>query len=515
MAVQAVADESCAAFDGITSPLEPRAVHRFVVGEDAGPTPMSAEAATQELGDPVAALLFLRGRFPRTAAELVDQLRKVADGADPLQQHATFVLGEGSQVAFSDDTATVDRGLRFLIACGKPTEPDVIMSTPAPDAPFVELMAWDRKGGGFNFYRTVDGAWVFAGNSRAALVAPTEGKGPFDSHVTGNLLMKELRKPWIHWHSSAGHMIDTVFALDDPRRRHDWFTQRQGADVFEKTVARPSIRRWTEARFEASAGPPGRVMKQILDTSTVNLIASHTESRRALSAGDPVKLPQTFFVDSEALTEVLGLPAPPALSVEAQLYAAALARFEFTLRAAGGFSQPGDSRFAFIVPERAFEDRVALEQAIDRKLVTPRLAACLLMVDFANPVFSARRATLLSHLPEAADEDLSQALAEAILAASKEPAAGAAELEFATLWAAGDDWPKQFGALLNRYYATLPSRVASRTSFDDYVRLAESRRQRVRKMPIFENRLLFPETNITPENLEMRPDGTVVQGAQT
>lgn len=500
------------AFERITLPLDPGAVHRFVVGEDAGPTPMNAEAAAQELGDPVAMLLFLRGRFPRTASELVDQLRDTVDDSDPLHQHATFVLGEGSHLAFSDDTAGVNRGLRFMIACGERSQPDVIMSTPAPDEPFVELMAWDRTLGGFNYYRTVAGAWVFAGNSRAALMAPTEGKGPFESHVSGNLLMKELRKPWIHWHSSAAHMIDAVFAPDDPRRHHPWFTQKQGADVFEKAVAKPSIRRWTRAGFETSAESPARVVKRILDTTTVNLIASHTASERAISAGDPVQVPQTFFVDSEALTEVLDLPAPPSLSVEAELYADTLRGFEFTLHA-DGFSRPGDTRFAFVVPERAFEDRVALEQAIAQELVTERLAACLLMVDFANPVFSARRASLLAYVPDVAEGNFVQTLVDTILAAAKGSGSGSGELEFADRWAAGDDWPEQFGALLNRYYATLPAQVASREGFDDYIRLAESRRERVRAMPIFENRLLFPETNITPENLEMRPDGTVAQGA--
>ena len=426
MTAEAIADESCAAFTRITQPLDPGAVHRFVVGEDAGPSRMGDQAVAQELGDPVATLLFLRGRFPRSAAELVNQLRDAADDGDPLRQHATFVLGEGSQIAFSDETATVDRGLRFLVACGEPDEPDVIMSTPTPDGPFVELMAWDRATGGFNYYRTVDGAWVFAGNSRAALVPSTEGKGPFESHVSGNLLMKELRKPWIHWHSSAGHMIDTVFAQEDTRRRHTWFTQKQGADVFERAVARPSVRRWTKARFEVRAEPPKRVIKQVLDTLTVNLIASPTESRRAVSAGDPVKMPQTFFVDSEALTEVLGLPAPPSLSVVAELYAATLRKFEFTLRSRDGFSQPGDTRFAFVVPERAFEDRVVLERAISGKLLTERLAACLLMVDFPNPVFSARRASLLAHVPDAADEDFSEALADAILAAATDSAADSA-----------------------------------------------------------------------------------------
>jgi hypothetical protein len=509
VAVEVIADVSCGALDRVRRPLEPNVVHRFLVGSDPGPVALDGEAAAALLGDPVATLLLLEGRFPHTGAQLVDGLRDAAGAGDPLATHTTFALAEGGNIVFSPATAAVDRGLRFLVACGAEGRQDVIVSAAGPDDAFVEVMAWDRAAGGFNYYRTVKGAWVFAGNSRHALVAPTDGKGPFESHVNGNLIMKELRRPWIHWHSVLGLILDTALAPDDPRLRHPWFSEKRGADVFETTVARPAIRRWTKARFEQRAEPPARILRQILETATVNLICSPTESRLAQSAGDPVRLPQTFFVDSEVLTEVLDLPAPPAVLVDGATYAASLQRFGFELHS-GDFRRAGDTRFAFVVPERAFEDRVALEAALAAGIVTKRLAACLLMVDFANPVFSPRRAALLAHAADAVDAEFAAATAGAILAAADGTPEGSAEREFAARWATGGDWPARFGALLQGYYDALRPRAATQAGFDDFTRLAESRRRLVRAMPIFENRLLFAETNMADERLGMRPDGTVV-----
>lgn len=508
MAVEVIADETCAALGQVVQSLDRAAVHRFLVGVDRGPVKLDDADATELLGDPLATLLLLNGVFPRTGTELVEALREAAGDGDPLAQHATFVLGEGGHILFSE-SASLQRGLRFIVAIGEQSKPDIIVSTPGPDEALIEAMAWDRAAGGFNYYRTVRGAWVFAGNSRDALIGPTEGKGPFESHVSGNLVMKELRRPWINWHSVVGLIFDTIFAPADQLPRHPWFAGKQGADIFETTVARPSIRRWNTARFATRAEPARRVLKQVVESTTVNLICSPTESRLAVSAGDPVRLPQTFFVDSEALTEVLDLPAPPGVAVDGRVYRSTLERFEFRLRGSGGYSRPGDTRFAFVVPERAFEDRVAIEAAVKSGLISRRLVACLLMVDFPNPVFSARRASLLAHAADVPDAEFSQATADAILAAAEGSPDGSAEREFAARWDAGDEWRDAFSTLLSAYYDTLRAHAATQAGFDDYTRLAESRRARVRDMPIFENPLLFAATNLPPQQLEMRPDGTV------
>lgn len=528
MALNAVIgqDVTCGVFRRLPSDaLEDGVIHRFVVGEDTALRKLSPEEARAELGDPFATLLLRAGTFPRTGSEVLDALRAAVDPDDPLARTTFFLVGEGGQLPFDAETAAVDRSLRFLATTGPGEEgPDVMISTGHPDSGDVELMAWDRASGGFNYYRTAgdSSAWVFAGNSRHALLEATEGKGPFESHKSGNLLMKELRFPWLHWHSFAANILPGVFAEGDSRRAHPWFVGKDaaGAATLEVSVAKPSIERWTRTRFtaitkdgEMTVERPSRIMLQILDTPTVNLITSHTESRAAPGEAT-VDLPQTFFVDSEALVEVLGLRAPPPFAVAGSIYAQSLATFNFRVSDGAGFERPGDTHFAFVVPERAFEDTVVVREAVRSGLLTERLAACLLMTDFPNPVFSARRARLLAHVPEHAtvsggQSDFSETMGDAIAQAAQATDADSPEREFAALWAAGDGWRDAANALLTEYHAGVQQQLTVQEGFDAYCRLAQSRREGVRAMPIFEFPLLFPVTNIPPAARSMRRDGTV------
>ena len=526
MTASADADVTCAVFRRLPpGALEPEAIHRFVVGEDQGPQRLTAEEASRELGDPFAVLLLLRGVFPRTAGEVLAALDRAASETDGLGRQMIFLVGEGSQIPFSPDTASVQRNLRFLVTRGSgPEGPDVLLSSFHPDEGDVELMAWDRRSGGFNFYRTVgaNSAWVFAGNSRHALVDPTQGKGPFESHPSGNVVMKELRAPWIHWDSPDAEVLPSVFAGNDPLREHPWFREKQpqGAFTCEVSVARPSIERWTSARFVAlvaqdgTVDRPERVMRQLLETPTVNLISSPARSRDAVGAAS-VELPETFFVDAEAL-KLLGLQAPPRFAVDGRLYGRSLRSFQVRLTDEDGFERPGDTHFAFVVPERAFEDHAVLGEAVRVGLISHRLAACLVMTDFPNPVFSARRAGLLRHVPPAASiqggqSSFSVEMAEAILAAAEGSAADSAEREFAARWAAGDSWRDEFDRLLGDYFGAVSGQLKTQEGFDAYYRLAESRRDQVRRMPIFESPLLFARTNIASATRAMRPDGAVAE----
>jgi hypothetical protein len=523
-------DTSCAAFRRLPADaLQPDALHRFVVGEDAAlriPTP--AEAAA-ELGDSFATLVLLRGVFPRTAGQVLDALDRATPEGHPLRAGFIFLLGEGSQIPMSAATAAVQRRLRFVVARGVGNEgADVLVSAFHPDEGDVELMAWDHVAGGFNFYQSVDAStsWVFAGNSRHAISDPTQGKGPFESHLSGAFVMKELRFPWLHWHSKAANILPSVLPADPPLIGHPWVSEKnpQGADICEIAVAKPGILRWTRARFQrllAGDGvieDPRRIMTQVLGTPSVNLITSNKESRVAV-AGEPVVLPQTFFVDSEGLTEIVQLPAPPRFAVDGALYLQNLTTVGTRLEDGRGFRRPGDTHFAFAVPERAFEDQMVLRTALEVGLLTRRLAACLLMTDFPNPVFSPRRASLLAHVPDSAQvtngaSDFSSRMGEAIAAAAPGTPEGSPEREFAERWSRGSD-PDQgmasFGAELSAYYAAVTERLRTQGGYDDYVRLAESRRARVATMPIFESPLLFARTDVPPRVRAMRADGTVVE----
>lgn len=521
-------DTTCAVFAADVS-LDSERIHRFVVGEDASPRPLTAAAAAQELGDDFAEFVLLRDIFPQTSEETIAAIKDAVPANHRLKNQMSFVLGEGSQIAFTADTGDLNRSIRFLVTLGAtsngpPEGPDILISAFHPRQTGVELMAWDHRTSGFNYYRSMGqpSAWVFAGNSRHALREPTQGKGPFESHKSGALLMKELKVPWVHWDSSFAHIFATAFGPDDDRRLHPWFTKKEpgGAYAFEFEVARPAIARWAKARFEAlraTAGPidrPGRVIEQIVTTPTINIVSSARESVSAAAAADPVDLPATFFVDADGLAEV-GLEGPPQFTVPGTIYADALRAFDARLADGNGFSRPGDTHFAFAVPERAHEDVVVLREALTMGLVSRRLAACLLMTDFPNPIFSERRAALLAHVPPSAVVTdgaslFSQEMADAILAAATVAPDGAGEREFADRWAVGENFDAEFNRILRTYYEAISARLATQEGFDGYFRLAESRRHRVRQtMPIFEFPLLFATTNIPPGALSMRPDGSV------
>lgn len=525
MSTPAATDTSCRVFSALATELDPDAIHRFVVGEDATVRVLTADEASAELGDAFATLLLTQGVFPRTPQETLEKLSRaaIAGGFALPRKPAFFVLGEGSHLPVSDETKGVNRSVRFVAAFGSGDDgPDILISAFHPEHDDVELMAWDRRAGGFNFYRTVgpNSAWVFAGNSAHAVAPATEGKGPFESHRSGNFLMKELRAPWVNWHTQDDRIDASIFPAGDARGEHPWFVNKvpQGALACELEVARPCIERWTAARFRTLVGRggtvqrPARIMEQILDTPTVNLISSSTRNAD-IAAVSEVDLPNTFFVDSEALNKMLGLRKPAAFAVAPAVYAQSLQTFDVALDDRRGFRQPGDTHFVFVVPERAFEDQVVVREAIRIGLLSDRFTASLLMTDFANPVFSARRRSLLRHVPASAtitggQSEFSEEMAGAIVAAAADSPPGSPEREFEERWATGDAWRDAFDTLLSDYFDAVRARLADQDGFDAVFRLAESRRNRVRAMPIFESPLLFARTNIAPESLAMAPDAS-------
>lgn len=520
-------ENSCAVFARQLN-LDPNRIHRLVVGEDPEPRALTAAEAAAELGDPFATSLLLKGVFPGTAAATVNAIKEASPSGDRLRNQMSFILGEGSQIPFDAGTASIDRGLRFVVtlgatANGPPDGPDVLVSVFDPASTDIELMAWDRTSGGFNYYRSAGDppAWVFAGNARHALSVPTQGKGPFESHKSGALLMKELKLPWINWDSPNARIFASAFSPNDDRRSHPWFTRKEpgGAYTFELAVAKPAMTRWAKVRFQAllandgEIDDPARVIEQIVDSPAVNLFSSVRESDIASSTGI-LDLPQTFFVDADGLAHV-GLDGPPEFTVSRELYAASLDEFEVELTDGNGFVRRGDTHFAFVIPERAFEDQVTLREAIAAGLVSKRLAAVLLMTDFPNPLFSTRRAALLAHVPATATvrdnvSTFSQEMADAILATADTSPAGSPEREFKERWEVGEDFVGPFNELLHAYYVAVSGRLETQDGLDDYFRLAESLRARVRAMPIFENQLLFPHTNIDPIPRKMQSDGRVV-----
>ena len=221
-------------------------------------------------------------------------------------------------------------------------------------------------------------------------------------------------------------------------------------------------------------------------------------------------LPPTFALNVEAFADVLGLDLDlPPLAVPGRLYLDALANYAFALKDAR-FEQPGDTHFAWLVPEPAFEDLDLVARLLTARVLSRRFVLCALMVDFPNPVFSASRSRLLDYCPLTVPpgENLDQHFASAVA----NSAGGDAEREFLALWRMDEAALKQHCSdRIQEYWNAVARRLPTADGFDGYVRLAESRRRDARKRPLIEFTLTFPATNIpaSAPPLEMREDGSV------
>jgi hypothetical protein len=514
-----------APFSGGAPPAFPKGVFRFRLGRDATPAPMSAQEVSAELGDPFAQLLLSKGVFPLSLRALLAALdaHNASQNGIPFQR--SFLVADGGKVVWTPQTATLRREFRFVISRSKSAgaQPDLLVSASTSidsETIFLQLIGWDPVHEVFHFYQRLGQGWAWAGTSWDALSDDTCGRGPFDSHVNGSLVMKELKAPWSHWHSMAASVTAESLAPDDSLRSESLFLQKSGAERLETEVVRPGIRRWNDARFKrlfqngVLRNAPA-FLRQVLFTTTVNLVSA-PEERSQVRVGEPIHLPLSFFLNDEALLNLLELPANiQRPQVDGAIYTRCLTQYNVSI-SDGNFVLPGDAHFVFIVPEPAFEDQVVLQKLVRLGLMPPKLAATLLMVDFPNPLFSLRRVALLAHMPqEVRAGDPSDLAAKIVDSINQSGAAhGSVEAEFLQNWTLPDDqWQQAFARRIEDYMHRVEEATRTFEGFEPLFRLAESRRREFRKRPLAEFRLTTPLTNI-PEDasfLEMTPLATVQQ----
>jgi hypothetical protein len=499
---------------------------QFLEGIDPDFRPIPKD--TQDnLKDPLAVLLFNKGVFPPSLDEALKALdARKADPQNGVPDQRSYLVGEGGQIPFSPATKDLDRSFRWVVARLKGADANVLFSAPAP-APavggFLQAIAWDDVNGVFNYYERLNpSTWAWRGNSRHALSAPTRGQGCFDCHVNGSLVMKELKFPWQNWHSMDGPVHDAV-PDDSPLGKEALFVNKTGAEDLQVSVVQPGISRWGAARAAGMVGPSGDVrdtkalLRHLFESTSVNLTTSRVESRAALDK----PLPLTFFLNKDILFDpAVGLKPPAdfqAPKVDQALYQNALTAFRFAL-VSDGFQQPGETFFAFLTPEPAFEDLDVLRRLIGGNVITPKFAACVLMVDFPNPVFSPLRQRLSAYVPDAAtvkggQSDLPAKFADAVKAAAAGLPADSAEAQFLANWTLPDDqWRPTFEGRIKAYLTAVTPRLKTQEGVNDYVRLAESRRREFGARPLHEAfPLMLPVSNIPPNAppLQMNADATV------
>jgi hypothetical protein len=138
-----------------------------------------------------------------------------------------------------------------------------------------------------------------------------------------------------------------------------------------------------------------------------------------------------------------------------------------------------------------------------------------MMVDFCNPVFSKRRASLLQYVPNAAtagSTDFADKLVAAVNAAAKDAQADGPEHEFLANWGLGDAaWNVAFAGRIEKFFNALEPLLLDVDKFIPIFKLAEARRREFRCRPLAEFPLTTPTTNIPKDAplLEFTPDGSI------
>ncbi len=496
-------------------------LYRRVGGIDVEPRPMAA-AELDALDDPFGRLLRSGKPFPLTTRRLIAALDALAGTDGELPQQLVFLVADGGHIPWSPQTDGLQRGFRFVIARGKGDFTLLVSSSTVADSPadqaFLQVIGWDATNAVFHFYERLAGTYFWAGMSSHALQAGTRGKGPFDSHVNGAAVMKELRAPWVHWHAPQAGINESALAPDDPMRNDPLFVSRVSAERMETEVARPGVRRWNAARIARAIDADGtwrkvrQFLRQAMTDTTVNLATSQTASR-LIDDSTPLRPPLTFFLNSDTLFGTLGLepddPSDADIAVPGPLYRESLAHYDVH-RTDGAIRVDGDSHFAFLIPEPAFEDTHLIEALVQEGLLTKRLVAALTMTDFPNPVFSSRRAALLRYVPTQAKgpnaaETLEREFVAAVRAAADRQAdeADSPERQFLSNYDTNDFEPA-FKRHIVEYLKQLRSGMTDPVTWDGWFRLAEYRRRRFCRRPLAEFSLTIPRTNIPPTAAPLR-----------
>ena len=498
------------------------------VDPDAGRALTSGEFA--RLADPFALLVLKRDKFPKTLRELIDIL-----DADPagLPAQRVFIVSEWGQIPLTGATQQFRRGLRYAIARGKAGAPgaDLLISAPPPSDSaevFLQVAGWDSVNEVFHYYERGEGGatWFWEGDSWHALTAPTRGKGPFDSHVNGAPVMKELKEPWLHWSSIAQEIVRENFPPAHPVQRANetsLFNTGQSAHLLQLQIVQPGVRRWTTARMRRVLAEPQGItdpealLRQLLTSTTVNIASAKERSR---STEPEIRIPETMFADVDTLVDIL-LPDANinTVTIPRPIYEQAVAAQQLALRdTQQGFTQPGDTFFAWPVPERGFEDIVVVQALVQRGVLSAQFATALLMIDFSNPIDSPRRAALMRHVPQGpipatGAQGLQIAMMRSIEAAAAAEANAADEAEILQIMRLPDgEWQSETKNRISALFTAVAARAKSLDGAIDYLKLADWRRRSCRKnRKLFEFRLTLP-FSVAADNappVSLLPDGHI------
>lgn len=321
---------------------------------------------------------------------------------------------------------------------GEFLDPNVMLSVSFnsddfPDIPNVEAWGWDEPRGLYNYYkldRTVTGnlSWRFRGNSEGADTLTARGRENtcLECHVNGAPIMKELFRPWNNWNSGDSEATyltaggsDSWAVADNPRLKN----QLKTAPLLERSII-SAIRQFNSRRIDSltreidgtvEITEGRRLLKPLFETTEFNIISSrgttrlHPFSTTTELPGGQITIPNSFFLNSELLAGG-GSASYQGLGVQESRSFADFAQiqpedYETILTEAGvelAGVQPGDTNFAWLVPEASHIDNDLVDQLITRGIVPREFVAAVMAINLATPVLSPARKSLfdLGIIPE-------------------------------------------------------------------------------------------------------------------
>lgn len=509
------------------------------------PTPMSPDEITNELHDPLARLILTDPVWPSTMHDLLEALDRHNHDPEGLPVQEVYVVSESGQILVNAQSQGLERRERAVITRTRGQDA-IVMIAPSirGGAASLEVMAWDADKGAFNYYERVgERTWLWKGDSTHALKGLSRGQGCFRCHMNGAPIMKELRAPWTNWHTQNAVIKQEAIAEDSPLKHDPLFFPENltKAEQLENHIKawvtktnEGHLKRLLQHQIDARTA-----LRSLFQTTTANLAFSPEPSA---GSGPIVPIPFSFFINAQGFENAarLDIVIPEAFghctpgtslckpAVDRSTYQEALEQFGFALKGPVDFERkPGDTHFAFAVPEAAYEDNDMIQQLVRNGIVSSRFAACILAVDFPNPVYSSPREQLLSLVPEATlaelgVRDVSDTVAHAIAHRASELPDGHPEREapdqFLACWQQpGGDWKTTLHNRIETYLNNVATRLNTTAGFFDYVKLSEARRKQFETSShaaLKESRLLFPtlpplEGVPEPETLKMTPDGTI------
>lgn len=521
--------------------VAPDWLFRYVEGRDPVPANMDASEIAAQLQDPFGRLLAGAQEAPENLTDVLGLFDSPGIPKPRLDDQTVYIVSESGQITLAQAPGLIRRARAVIVRRDGTARQVVFIAPSMRDNSTLELMGWDATKNRFNYYeRRFEGAagseqavWLWKGDSAHSWNDATRDSACFQCHRNGEPVMKELRVPWQHWHSQNAVIKSESIPDDSPLKTNPLFSINPPSPFLRKAedlelIVKQWISNTNVARiqaFESGEISARLLLEPFLRTTTINLQPSQDPSR---ATGPAVRLPLTFFYNSQGLVDAaellcdeidaFGGTGPNLASAR---YRKLLEELNFELSQGNNYRErPGDTFFAFQVPEAPTTDTDLIFQVVQAGLISKRLAATLLLIDVPNPVYSPVRQALFETLPGWNRADIGTAGLEAKLIEhfgkvrqnpAQPKAVHEALRQFFALWERPEaSWEADACARLEGYMRRVGERWQAQ-EYEDYFRLLGARREAFAASDhgsLIESELLFPKSD-TKRGLVMYPDGSV------